>query len=231
MKNNERDVWDQSYTDGIITKRATSFPFLTFNDRMSVLDIGCGSCHDLEYLTEKFGVEGYGVDHVINKELKDKRLKKINFVLADISHLPFKEGAFEVSYSFGSIEHTRTLECIKESYRVTKSGGKVLHTVPNLFSLHTFFARPLLKIIGQWRLGTEQSFTLAKFYKMMRLNGFDLIQYKLAPFDLEIESKQFSSSLSVLLRDFKVMDNKIAKIVPFWGFFIILNGVKKVECK
>lgn len=129
MKSSDRELWDTSYEDGIIVSGRTTFPFLNFKSGMRVLDIGCGLGYDLKKLAEQFGIECYGVDIVI-----DRASKRVNFILADASHLPFKENAFDVIYSFGSIEHTRrTFECIIESYRVLKFGGKVLHTVPNFF--------------------------------------------------------------------------------------------------
>lgn len=97
MQINDRDLWNQLYEDAIIAKGTISFPFLTFKCGISVLDIGCGPGYDLEYLVKRFGIEGYGVDHVMNKQLKSKKSKKINFVLADASHLPFKENTFEIA--------------------------------------------------------------------------------------------------------------------------------------
>jgi len=222
MQNKAQELWHQSYEAEIIVRRKTSFPFLNFKSGMVVLDIGCGLGYDLEYLAEQFGVEGYGADLVV-----PKGLRKVNFVLADASHLPFKENTFNVVYSFGSIEHTRrTFECILESYRVLTCGGNVLHTVPNVFSIHSLFARPFLKGIGKWRIGLEQSFTLAVFHKMFRRSYFDNIRYLISPFEIDVRSKQFSTLFRIPIRVLKFSDNVLSKLIPFWGFFIAMSGAK-----
>lgn len=218
------EIWVKSHEAGIIVRRQSSFPFLNFKAELKVLDIGCGMGYDLKYLIERFGINAYGCDLIV-----PKGLRKICFVRADASHLPFTENCFDVAYSFGSIEHSKkTLESVVESFRVTKSGGVALHTVPNVFSLHSLLARPLLKASGKWRIGIEQSFTFTSFHKIFSRSGFTLIQYKILPFDTEVKSKQFSS-LSWFVKFFKLLDNSLAKMNPFWGHFIAMSGTKTLD--
>ena len=224
-----RELWDNLHRASLIVKRKFQFPFLEFKTGMRVLDVGCGSGSDLEYLKFELELECFGLDIAIDKALKDGRRKEIIFLLADASHLPFKENVFDIVYSFGTIEHTqRTFESVRESFRVLKQGGQVLHTVPNVFSLHSLFARPLLRALKKWHLGLEKSFTVSKFHKMFRRNGFDRITYHTLPFNPHVASKQFSSlTRSVYL--FKTLDNVIGKLIPFWGFFIVMGGRKRMN--
>jgi ubiquinone/menaquinone biosynthesis C-methylase UbiE len=187
---------------------------------MKVLDIGCGLGYDLQYLTIQLGIEPYGCDL-----LKSLESRKFNFVIADASYLPFKEDIFDIAYSLGTIEHTkRTYDCVSESFRVVKNKGAVLHTVPNFFSLHSLLARPLLKILGKWRIGLERSFSLASLHKMFKDNGFIFVQYLIIPFDTSVVSKQFRQFR--LIYFFKTFDNRLSRIIPFWGHFIAMYSVK-----
>ncbi len=54
----------------------------------------------------------------------------------DFRKLPFKDGSFDVSCSFGSIEHTPDwFRSLEEQVRVVKSGGTVIVGVPNLYNI------------------------------------------------------------------------------------------------
>jgi len=218
-----REIWNNLYKDRTIAKSIPIFYFLRFKPGMSFLDVGCGSGFHLQYLRKKFYAECYGVDIVLHS---GSEKKNYNFVIADASNLPFKDNVFDIVFSFGTIEHTtRTFECVRESFRVLKHGGQVAHTVPNLFSLHSLFARPLLKGLKMWRLGLERSFTRAQFHKLFQEAGFKSIKCCLIPFNTQVHSKQFST-FGKGLHLFKTLDNIIMKLMPFWGFFIAMYGIK-----
>lgn len=54
----------------------------------------------------------------------------------DFRKLPFKDKSFDVSCSFGSIEHTPDwFKTLEEQVRVVKSGGTVIVGVPNLYNI------------------------------------------------------------------------------------------------
>ncbi|MFA5365931.1 MAG: methyltransferase domain-containing protein [Candidatus Bathyarchaeia archaeon] len=87
------------------------------------LDVGCGSkpsgtvnC-DL-YVNDGFHREGKTV-------LEPKSIS--NFVLCDVQHLPFKDGAFHVVFSSHVIEHVpKPFLMLKEMWRVCKSQVKIV---------------------------------------------------------------------------------------------------------
>jgi ubiquinone/menaquinone biosynthesis C-methylase UbiE len=227
LQTSSRELWSEAQKK-LIPQKVAEFPFLNFSGGMKVLDIGCGSGSDLVYLRHRFGLECYGADIALSGIMEIKG-EGVFCVLADASHLPFRSNLFDVVYSFGTIEHTQeTYESVRESFRVLRSGGQVLHTVPNMFSLHTLLARPLLKLLRKWLLGLEYSFTLKEFHRMFWDAGFMSIKYKLIPFDIQVKSRQFSS-IEGFVRSFKIFDNVISNIVPFWGFFVAMNGAKPKE--
>ena len=193
-----RQLWDDLHRTNLVMKRRPEFPFLRFKAGIRILDVGCGSASDLKYLGQQFELQCYGVDIALKRVIKKEREKNdIVFVSADASYLPFKDESFDIVYSFGTIEHTqRTFESVRDSFRVLKYGGQVVHTVQNLFSLHSLLARPLLKVLGRWRLGLERSFTLSEFHKMFRDVGFALIRYKIIPF--RVTSQQFPSMVGAV---------------------------------
>lgn len=196
---------------------------------MRVLDIGCGSGSDLTYLRQKFGMDCYGIDIALDDSIRSRAEKGLFFTLADASHLPFKDDSFDFVYSFGVLEHTHRIDLgLRESFRVARIGGQVLHTVPNMFSLHTLLARPLLILMHKWQLGHERSFTLSKLARMFQKVGFVSLKWAITPFDIRTTPKS-SALITETVTSFKRLDNLISNIVPWWGFFIAILGLKTVS--
>lgn len=92
------------------------------------------------YLADWFLARGYdyfGVD--ISKEVVKlakrnftNRVNKNHFLVGDIRKLPFKDNAFDIVFSFGTIEHIRENEqAVKEAFRVLKPGGLFVTGVNN----------------------------------------------------------------------------------------------------
>lgn len=102
------------------------------------LEIGFGDGKWLKLLREQ-GIDAYGIDILKNAAIS---LHKEGFapVVADARFLPFKDNLFDLTYSFGVIEHFEGTEiAISEHVRVTVPGGKIIITVPYLYSPHTLY--------------------------------------------------------------------------------------------
>jgi SAM-dependent methyltransferase len=111
-----------------------------------LLDAGCGA-GEIPALFSADGVDSYGVDlPKASGFWKAAGLNLDRFFSADVSALPFADGAFDVVLSLGVIEHVgtvtghrtlapdfapRRLRFAREMMRVTRPGGRVLIACPN----------------------------------------------------------------------------------------------------
>ena len=91
-----------------------------------ILDAGCGDGVHLAVLDAFFGVKrAVGIDISHNALVKLKRqIKELALYQADICRLPFANGAFDVTYSFGVLAYTEDpWRGLSELYRVTRHEG------------------------------------------------------------------------------------------------------------
>jgi SAM-dependent methyltransferase len=102
------------------------------------LEIGFGDGKWLKLLSGE-GIDAYGIDILKNAAIG---LHKEGFspIVADARFLPFRDNIFDLTYSFGVIEHFEGTEiALSEHVRVTAPGGKIIITVPYLYSPHTLY--------------------------------------------------------------------------------------------
>jgi len=102
------------------------------------LDAGCSS----GVYAMKMGEDTVGLDIsedgliVANRWAKERGIKKINFIQADIENLPFKSKKFNFVVSSEVIEHLEhPMKGLLELKRIMKSGGTLIVSVPNSLSL------------------------------------------------------------------------------------------------
>lgn len=91
------------------------------------------------------------------------------FVEGNILELPFKDNTFDVVWNAGVIEHfldegKKTV--IKEMFRVTKQGGKVIIIFPYCWSFPYFVVKPLLIFLKKWVFGFEDNISIKKSKKI-----------------------------------------------------------------
>lgn len=134
-----RQKWETSdYEKGFGYKTYKGYLLSVLDTVETSLEVGFGDGRWMRFLREK-GITAYGVDILENAAV---RLKEEDFapVVADARGLPFKDDTFDLAYSFGVVEHFENTEkAIQEHVRVTKPGGKIVITVPYLFSPHTVY--------------------------------------------------------------------------------------------
>jgi ubiquinone/menaquinone biosynthesis C-methylase UbiE len=113
---------------------------IKFNDILKdvngkhILDIGCGDGIMMDFFSKK-GAIIYGIE--ISQKMVDFNMKfGRNVRLGDVRDIPFGDNFFDAVYSLGVVEHfDETFKAIKEHFRVTRSGGKIIIQVPYRFSL------------------------------------------------------------------------------------------------
>jgi SAM-dependent methyltransferase len=96
------------------------------------------------------------------------------FVGGDVRALPFRDGAVDLVYSMGTIEHfPEYATAVREIFRVLKPGGMVILGVPNKLDP---FLRPLmvhaLNAAGLYGYGMEKSFTPRGLQRLLEAAGF-----------------------------------------------------------
>ena len=91
------------------------------------------------YLQEQDDVVFAEISNNTIKHAMQKMQENYKFahpIQCDFRKLPFKDESFDVSCSFGSIEHTPDwFKTLQEQVRVVKSGGRVIVGVPNLYNI------------------------------------------------------------------------------------------------
>lgn len=118
-----------------------------------MLDICTGTGAVAIEMAKMFEAKITGVDFSIGMirkaSSKAKEIKNLNFLIADVSELPFKENIFDgvsCSHAFYEIKGEKKRETLKEIKRILKSGGRFCmmeHDVPK---------NPFIKILFYIRL-------------------------------------------------------------------------------
>jgi len=101
----------------------------TVQDKI-VLDLGCGAGGKSVFLKESGAREVFGVDlsETLISQAKDfsKKQTDINFEIASVSKLSFKDNTFDILIANDIMEHISSPDLmLREAYRVLKKGGKL----------------------------------------------------------------------------------------------------------
>lgn len=99
----------------------------------NALEIGCGNGRWLRLLSNN-GIDVYGID-IVKRLVLELNRESFKVLVADARRLPFRNDSFDLTFSFGVVEHFEGTEtAIYEHIRVTKPGGRIVITVPYLYS-------------------------------------------------------------------------------------------------
>lgn len=132
----------------------------------------------LRWATEQ-GVRPVGFDisfSIVQQAIKVLGKQSPGFLAADVRSLPFRDDAFDLIYSMGTIEHFPDYEvALGEMFRVLKPGGGAIIGVPNKLDP---FLRPLFVFLlnraGLYPYGAEKSFTVRSFRRRVESAGFQV---------------------------------------------------------
>lgn len=111
----------------------------------------------------------------LSRALFSRNGQKALFAAGDIFHLPFRDGAFDVVFNGGVLEHfdfAGRRAALAEMARVTRPGGKIIAAVPNHYSLPYRFSYLYLKMRNKWPYPPEERI----FDFSLELQGLDNVR-------------------------------------------------------
>jgi len=141
-----------------------------------VLEVGAGSGRDSIALARD-GAVNVVLDYspaslaLVQQQARAKGVV-VHCVLADALRMPFRDGAIDVVFHQGLLEHFRDpMPLLVENARVTARGGRTIVDVPQTFHLYTAMKQTLI-LFNAWFAGWETQFTPAELEQLMRRAGF-----------------------------------------------------------
>ena len=140
-----------------------------------MLEVGAGSGRDTLALV-RAGAIGVVLDYSpaslgLVRELARRQGLTVHLIQADALAMPFRDGAFEVVFHQGLLEHFRDPRpLLVENARVTRHGGRVVVDVPQSFHLYTVMKQTLIAA-GAWFAGWETQFTPGGLERALREVG------------------------------------------------------------
>jgi SAM-dependent methyltransferase len=143
-----------------------------------VMEVGAGSGRDLLALA-RAGAKGVVLDYSpasleIVRRLAREQGIAVDLVRADALAMPFRDGAFDVVFHQGLLEHFRDPQpLLRENARVTAKGGRVVVDVPQTFHLYTVMKQSLIAV-NRWFAGWETQFTPGQLERECRRAGLTI---------------------------------------------------------
>jgi ubiquinone/menaquinone biosynthesis C-methylase UbiE len=140
-----------------------------------ILEVGAGSGRDSVTLAEA-GATSVLLDYSaasleVARGVAAGAGRGVHLVRADALRMPFRDGAFQVVFHQGLLEHFRDpLPLLLENVRVLGIGGILLVDVPQRFHLYTVLKHFLIAF-GAWFAGWETEFTIDELERLMRKAG------------------------------------------------------------
>jgi SAM-dependent methyltransferase len=140
-----------------------------------VLEVGAGSGRDALELA-RAGAATFVLDYspasleLVQRQARERGIP-VHVVRADALAMPFREGAFDVVYHQGLLEHFRDPQpLLVENARITRSGGRVVVDVPQTFHLYTVM-KQILIALNAWFAGWETQFTPGQLEERLARTG------------------------------------------------------------
>jgi SAM-dependent methyltransferase len=88
--------------------------------------------------------------------------------------MPFAEGAFDVVFHQGLMEHFRDpVPLLRDNRRVLKSGGHVVIDVPQRWHIYTA-GKKVMIALGRWFAGWETEYSIRELRSLVEGQGFQV---------------------------------------------------------
>jgi ubiquinone/menaquinone biosynthesis C-methylase UbiE len=144
---------------GVSARQQLSYELLGASEGMRLLDVGCGIGDDVRTLAGLVGATGavVGLDNSETmlahaKALSEGKPDPGEFIQGDMLHLPFADASFDGCRTERVLIHSADpAQALAEMARVTRAGGMVVVTEPDLETL-TYHAsqHDLVRRLGLW---------------------------------------------------------------------------------
>jgi SAM-dependent methyltransferase len=171
-KGHQQDIHDTYSTGGRLVREVLADGPV---DGRLVMEIGAGSGRDLLELV-RLGARGIVLDYspaslaLVRQQAAAQGLPVL-LVQADATRMPFRDGAIDVSFHQGLLEHFRDPRpLLRENARVTRRGGRVIVDVPQTWHLYTLMKKALIAM-NRWFAGWETQFTVPELERLVRDSG------------------------------------------------------------
>lgn len=176
-KGHQQDIEDTYSTGGRLVREALADGPV---EGRWVMEIGAGSGRDLLDLADQ-GARGIVLDYspASLRLVRAQALARgtpVMLVQADATLMPFRDGAIDLSFHQGLLEHFRDpMPLLRENARITRSGGRVLVDVPQAFHLYTLM-KQILIAFDRWFAGWETQFTVGELESRCREAGLQVVR-------------------------------------------------------
>jgi SAM-dependent methyltransferase len=174
-KGHQQDIHDTYSTGGRLVREVLADGTV---DGKLVMEIGAGSGRDLLELVRS-GARGIVLDYspaslaLVRQQAAAQGLDVL-LVQADATRMPFRDGAIDVSFHQGLLEHFRDPRpLLAENARITRRGGRVLVDVPQTWHLYTLMKKGLIAV-NRWFAGWETQFTVPELERLVRESGLEV---------------------------------------------------------
>ena len=142
---------------------------------LKILEVGAGSGRDSVALAASRAVAvvlDYSAASLeVARAVAARAGSRIHPIRADALKVPFRDGAFDVVFHQGLLEHFRDpMPLLRENVRALAPRGLLLVDVPQRFHLYTI-AKHVLIALGRWFAGWETEFTIGELERLLRRAG------------------------------------------------------------
>lgn len=198
-----------------------------------VLEVGCGGGYYLDFIHEHYGNTSLVAVDISMRAIKERKMNgikfgNVEFVEADTTQLPFRDGVFDCVYSSETLEHIPRIEkFFDDAFRIIKGEGLMAALTPNGTQINPF-AFLVLPILMFKKMKKKSS--------MMKSNSKE----HLAPYDkalsaTELEHLSLSKGFhNVTVKSFfhfpphSCFPKEFKLSKPIYNLFLLMDPILKI---